>query len=108
MGPDLQYTGQRPADTVTLRVYAGRDAVFSLYEDEGTNYNYEKGAYAIIPMRYEEANGRLTIGPREGRFGGMLLKRVFRIEWVGQGIDAAKGAAVTVTYDGRTKTIYKP
>jgi len=108
MGPDLQYTGQRPADTVTLRVYAGRDAVFSLYEDEGTNYNYEKGAYAIIPMRYEEANGRLTIGPREGRFWGMLLKRVFRIEWVGQGIDAAKGAAVTVTYDGGAKTIYKP
>ncbi|MBS1601708.1 MAG: DUF5110 domain-containing protein [Bacteroidetes bacterium] len=108
LGPDLQYTGERPADTITLRVYTGRDAAFNLYEDEGTNYNYEKGGYAIIPVRYDEAKGRLTIGVREGRFEGMLRKRVFRIEWVGQGIGASKGPAVMSTYDGRTKTVYKP
>ena len=113
LGPDLQYTGERPADTITLRVYTGRDAVFSLYEDEGTNYNYEKGNYAVIPVRYEEAKGRLVIGAREGQFEGMLRRRVFRIEWVGpgsgRGIDGGQGTAVPVTYDGRTKTIfYKP
>ena len=107
-GPDLQYTGERPADTITLRVYTGRDAVFSLYEDEGTNYNYEKGAYAIIPMRYDEARGRLTIGAREGQFEGMLHRRVFRIEWVGRGLGAGRRKALLVSYDGKTKTIEKP
>ncbi|HEY6901228.1 MAG TPA: TIM-barrel domain-containing protein, partial [Puia sp.] len=105
LGPDLQYTGERPADTITLRVYTGRDAVFSLYEDEGTNYNYEKGAYAIIPLRYDEAKRRLTIGTREGQFEGMLHRRVFRIEWVGQGIGASRGKSLLVNYDGRAKGI---
>jgi len=108
LGPDLQYTNQRPADTITLRVYTGRDAVFSLYEDEGTNYNYEKGRYAIIPMRYDEAKGRLTIGAREGQFEGMLRRRVFRIEWMGKGVDAEQGKALFVAYDGHAKTIEKP
>ena len=43
-GPELQYTSEKPADTITLNIYTGADASFNLYEDEGTNYNYEKGA----------------------------------------------------------------
>ena len=48
-GPELQYTDEKPADEITLHVYTGADGSFSLYEDEGTNYNYEKGAFSIIP-----------------------------------------------------------
>lgn len=107
LGPDLQYTGERPADTITLFVYTGKDAHFTLYEDEGANYNYEKGAWSKIPFVYEEASGTLTIGQREGSYDHMLLKRTFRIMRVGKdkpsGIDQTLGR--TVHYKGTALNI---
>jgi alpha-D-xyloside xylohydrolase len=81
-GPELQYTSEKPADTITLNIYTGADASFNLYEDEGTNYNYEKGDYAVIPIKYNEASKTITIGDRKGSFRGMLLKRNFRINMI--------------------------
>ena len=100
-GPDLQYTGERPADTITLNVYTGRDADFTLYEDEGTNYDYERGGFSTIAFHYNEAARTLTIGRRNGSFPGALLKRTFRIECIG-----GKGKPTTVvTYNGHEKMI---
>src|SRR5581483_2410488 len=82
VGPNLQYTSEKPADTITLFIYTGKDAAFTLYEDEGTNYNYEKGAYANIPMYYNQAKKTLTIAQRKGNFPGMLTARTFNIVWV--------------------------
>ena len=84
-GPALQYTAEKPADTITLNIYTGADASFNLYEDEGTNYNYEKGAFSIIPIKYSEATKTITIGDRIGSFNGMLAKRVFRINAISAG-----------------------
>ncbi len=81
-GPEVQYTAEKPADTITLNVYTGANASFELYEDEGTNYNYEKGAFAIIPIKYNEAAKTITIGDRTGTFNGMLQKRTFRINMI--------------------------
>ncbi|HEV8285144.1 MAG TPA: TIM-barrel domain-containing protein [Chitinophagaceae bacterium] len=81
-GPELQYASEKPADTITLNVYTGADASFSLYEDEGTNYNYEKGAFSVIPIKYSEATKTLIIGDRKGSFNGMLGKRVFKINFI--------------------------
>ena len=107
LGPDLQYTGERPADTITLLVYTGKDAHFTLYEDEGVNYNYEKGAYSNIPFTYNEAAGTLTIGRREGSFEHMLQKRVFRIVKISKdGPVALDGrAGQVVRYKGNAETI---
>ena len=60
-------------------VYAGADGQFTLYEDEGTNYNYEKGAYSMIPIRYDDARGVVEIGQRQGEYPGMLKERTFLI-----------------------------
>jgi alpha-D-xyloside xylohydrolase len=79
LGPTLQYTGEKPADTIFLYVYRGKNASFTLYEDEGTNYNYEKGAYAEIPLSYDESTGILTVGERKGSFPGMLKERTFHV-----------------------------
>ncbi len=81
-GPELQYTAEKSADTITLNIYTGADASFNLYEDEGTNYNYEKGAFAIIPIKYNEATKTVTLDARKGSFSGMLQKRVFRINLI--------------------------
>lgn len=104
-GPDIQYTNERPADTISLFVYTGGDGHFSLYEDEGNNYNYEQGAFAVIPFDYNEQAKELSIGERKGGFNGMLQQRTFRIIWVGKDRERAAepgtAADATVSYDGK-------
>ncbi|HEY7375989.1 MAG TPA: TIM-barrel domain-containing protein [Polyangia bacterium] len=78
-GPELQYTDEKPADPITLFVYAGRDGAFTLYEDDGVSTGYEKGAFATIPLRWDDARRTLTIGKREGGFPGMLARRTFQV-----------------------------
>ena len=78
-GPEIQYSDQKPADEINLFVYTGDDGEFTLYEDENLNYNYEKGAYSMIPISYDNASGILTIGKRKGEFPGMLKERTFNI-----------------------------
>ena len=56
-GPEIQYAGEKQADEITLYVYAGKDAEFTMYEDEGVNYNYEKGAFSTIQFKYNEQTG---------------------------------------------------
>ena len=107
-GPDMQYSDEKVADEITLFVYAGRDGSFTLYEDEGTNYNYEKGLCAVIPFSYDDSAKTLTIGEREGSFEGMLTERSFNVVYVSASTPvaynkAAKGTAVR--YDGSAQTI---
>ncbi|MDQ6845869.1 MAG: DUF5110 domain-containing protein, partial [Bacteroidota bacterium] len=81
-GPDLQYTSQKPADTITLFVYTGKNASFNLCEDDDTTYNYEKGAFSSIDITYNDVKKELTIGERKGSFPGMLANRLFKIVWI--------------------------
>ncbi|GAC1381293.1 MAG: glycoside hydrolase family 31 protein [Hymenobacter sp.] len=83
-GPALQYAAEKAADPITLYVYTGKDAQFTLYEDENVNYNYEKGAFATIPLSYCEKAKTLTVGERQGTFPGMASQRTFRVVWVGK------------------------
>ena len=107
-GPDMQYSDEKPADVITLYVYTGQDGAFTLYEDEGTNYNYEKGQYALIPFAYDEAKGELTLGERRGGYPGMLQERTFNIVKVtperARPFDlGARG--IVIKYDGRKQTV---
>ena len=81
-------------DPIDLRVYAGVNGDFTLYEDEGDNYDYEHGARSLIPIHWDDKSSTLTIGAREGRFPGMLEHRTFRVVVVrdghGTGIDPAR------------------
>lgn len=84
-GPDQQYSKQVKNPVITLRVYQGADASFELYEDDGETYDYEKGAYSIIPMHWNDRSKTLTIGKRKGSFKGMAEKRQFKVEFVTPG-----------------------
>jgi alpha-D-xyloside xylohydrolase len=77
--PAMQYVGEKPCDPITLYVYAGADGAFTLYEDQGTTFDYEKGAFAQIPIRWDERTSTLTLGERSGAFDGMLRRRAFRV-----------------------------
>ena len=105
LGPDQEWSSQKPADPIELRIYPGANGDFSLYEDEGDNYDYEKGTYATIPMHWDEVQHTLTIGPRKRSFPGMLHSRTFRIVFVrsnhGAGIEPTDDADRVIQYDGK-------
>ena len=108
-GPELQYTSEKAADPLTLFVYTGKDASFSLYEDEGTNYNYEKGAFSTISFNYSEKGKSLTIEDRKGSFAGMLKDRTIRIIVISpkaaKALNFVQKAGHTLKYSGKQTVI---
>ena len=103
MGPLIQYA-THSADPLEIRVYKGANGAFTLYEDAGDTYDYEKGQYAQIPFSWDDAAQQLTIGARTGSFTGMLASRTFNVVWVGANHGAGGGVTATadqvVKYDG--------
>ena len=110
-GPEIEYTSQKPADPLTLFVYTGRNASFTLYEDEGVNYGYERGEFSSIQLSYDETSGELTIGERKGQYPGMLQKRTFNVVWVTRTnnieFDIDMDPHTTVAYDGSRIVVRK-
>jgi len=104
LGPEMEWSTEKPADPIELRIYPGADGDFTLYEDENDNYNYEKGKYATIPMHWDSEKSTLTIGDRKGDFPGMLKQRTFRVTFVhkdhGAGVSPSDEADKVVQYSG--------
>lgn len=110
IGPEMQWSDEKKPELIDLYVYAGKDGSYTLYEDEGTNYNYEKGKYAVIDFKYDDARKQVTIGARKGSFDGMLQKRRFNIILVDQkkqqGVNLAKSPkGKVVKYAGQAITV---
>ncbi len=101
MGKIIQYTGQKPSDTLEIRVYKGADVSFDLYEDEGDNYNYEKGNYTVIPFKWNEKRQTLTIGEKKGYYPGNLTKRIFNVIFVNE----SEGSGITPG-EAKKKLVY--
>ena len=100
LGPVMQYVGEKTWDDLEIRVYPGADGQFTLYEDEGDSYNYEKGVYSTITFQWNDRTRTLTIGARQGSYPGMLQKRQFTLV-------LPDGTTKTVSYDG-TEVVVKP
>jgi alpha-D-xyloside xylohydrolase len=108
MGPVVQSTAERQ-DPLEIRIYAGKDADFKLYEDSGDGYAYEHGAKSTIGFHWDDRRNTLSIGERAGAFPGMPLKHAFRIVLVkpGHGVGAESEASAdrSVTYQGHLMKI---
>ena len=98
IGPDVQYSTEKPWDDLEIRVYAGANGTFCLYEDEFDNYNYENGAFSTIDFSWNDKARTLTIGARKGTFEGMIQNRKFRVILIR---DGKATNPKTVTYTGR-------
>ena len=98
LGPVMQYVGEKSWDNLELRLYPGADGSFTLYEDEGDNYNYEQGKYATITFVWNDKSHTLTIGQRQGSYNGMLTTRQFTIV-------LPDGQTQQVSYDGNETSI---
>jgi alpha-D-xyloside xylohydrolase len=109
MGPELQYTGEKPADPIELRIYSGADGSFALYEDDGKSYAYEKGEGATISLTWTDATKTLSFAARSGSFPGMLLKRTFKVVLVrpNHGVGELETATAdrTVDYVGEAVSV---
>ena len=108
-GPEMEWSDEKAAELINLYVYAGQNGEFQLYEDEGTNYNYERGKYATIDISYDDAARTVTIGQRKGQFPGMLKQRRFNIVLITA--DSAKPLNLDnpegklVNYNGKAVTV---
>ena len=108
-GPAMEWSDEKAAELIHLYVYAGQDGEFQLYEDEGTNYNYERGQYATIDIRYDDAAKTVTFAQRQGQFPGMLKQRRFNVVLVSGShprpldLDAPEGKLVE--YSGKAVTV---
>ena len=98
VGPQVQYATEKPWDHLELKVYAGANGNFILYEDEFDNYNYEKGAYAEIPISWNNISRKLTIGARKGAYEGMLKNRKFTVT-------LQDGTQKNVDYNGKAISV---
>ena len=109
VGPEIQYTDEKLADPITLFIFMGADGNFTLYEDEGTNYNYEKGSYSTIGFKYSYENNQLIVSKRKGQFPGMLKQRMFKIKVISpelkKGIDVDDIDEITIKYQGEELTV---
>ena len=85
LGADIQHTGEGGDSPLELLLYPGQDGHFTLYEDEGDNYNYEQGMFARIPLDWDDRHQQLTIGSRQGSYPDMPASRTFRLTIVSEG-----------------------
>jgi alpha-D-xyloside xylohydrolase len=108
-GPEMEWSDEKPAELINLYVYAGQNGRFRLYEDEGTNYNYERGKYATIDITYDDAAKTVSFGARKGSFNGMLKNRRFNVVLISQ--DAPKALnldnpeGTMVQYSGKAVSV---
>lgn len=98
IGPEVQYSTEKSWDNLEIKVYPGCNGEFTLYEDENDNYNYEKGMYSTITMKWNDRTRMLTIENRKGEFSSMLKERKFNIV-------TADGAKKAVAYNGKKVTV---
>ncbi len=109
MGPFIQYSTEKAADPIELRIYPGADGNFTLYEDENDTYDYEKGVFSTIFVHWNDAKHLLTIDSRHGSFPGMLKSRTFDVVVVGKnhgaGVEVTANPDKVISYSGQRATI---
>ncbi|MDD7885386.1 TIM-barrel domain-containing protein [Flavivirga sp. 57AJ16] len=73
------FVRQKVDNELTLKVYAGADGDFTLYEDEGDNLNYKVNQFALTNINYNNSQKKLTIGAQQGNYVGSVQNRSYDI-----------------------------
>lgn len=104
LGPEKQYASEDTDKPWEIRIYPGADATFTIYEDEGDNYNYEQGKSATFQLTWKDAEKTLEISDRKGSFTGMKEERTLNVTVVspqqGTGVKVATPTQA-ITYSGK-------
>nr|MBP6307501.1 DUF5110 domain-containing protein [Opitutaceae bacterium] len=105
LDPVVQHTGEQPSAPVELRIYPGADATFTLYDDDGESYAYERGERATCELTWNDATRTLRLGARQGSFPDMIPTRRFEVRLCGASQPAT---GRTITYDGSAQSVTFP
>lgn len=109
IGPKVQYVNEKKWDELEIRIYEGADGEFTLYEDEGDNYNYEKGKYATITFKWNDSKKILTVSKQKGSFSGMIKERKFKVvkasSKTGISDTASEQVSKIISYNGNEVSI---
>ena len=112
LGPPREFAAQDPDAPIELRVYPGADGSFELYQDAGDGYQYERGEYSVLPIRWDESTKTLSFGARSGKFPGMIDHMTFHVVWVGTGHGVGEASTAmpdkTVAYVGTAIAVSEP
>lgn len=54
--PEMNYTGEKPADVLILDIYPGEQGLYTLYEDDGSSYKYREGEYNLTSFEKDADN----------------------------------------------------
>lgn len=76
---DISYAAQEPKRPIALNIYPGQDASFTIYEDGGDDYEYEKGAFAYTEIAWRDDKGEIFIGERKGAYPGIGKEMRFEV-----------------------------
>jgi alpha-D-xyloside xylohydrolase len=102
VGPDQQYIGEKPRESVTVYVYSGADATFALYEDDGRTYGYERNEFSVVPLSWNEQSKTLTIGDSVNRPSSTHEFKVVVVSpSAPQGYAGTEAPGKIVKYDGK-------
>ncbi|MBR5729907.1 MAG: DUF5110 domain-containing protein [Prevotella sp.] len=95
-GPVRQFASEKTSEPIEIRVYPGRDATFTLYEDDGVSMDYEQGRYSKVTFNWNDRLRKLVIDKRQGNYRGTNLSQSFKIVVAG-------GNTKTIRYTGKKK-----
>lgn len=97
-GSEVQHTGELSHAPMEVIIFPGKDAAFTLYDDAGDGYGYEKGEFIQLPFTWDDQRRQLTIGTLQGAYPGMPEERTFRVRLVNE-------APVEIRYTGQEITL---
>jgi alpha-glucosidase len=61
LGPEMNYTAEKPLSPLTLRVFAGAEGDFDLYEDDGLTFAFEQGAWCVTHLAVRLESGKTIL-----------------------------------------------
>lgn len=98
-----QYIEESPVDTLTLKVYPEGESTYTLMQDDGTTFDYEKGNIVSTTFKCNKANNVIsfTIDPAKGSFNNIPKVLVYRIEI--NGVKRPKG----ISLNDKTLSLWK-
>lgn len=98
IGPEIQYSNQPSKEPLQLKIYPGNDGEFLLYDDEGDNYNYERGDFTTILVQWDDFKQRLIIHDRKGKFSTMKNSIEFLVTLIDK---KSAHSEQNIVYDGK-------
>jgi alpha-glucosidase/alpha-D-xyloside xylohydrolase len=99
MGPVKQYTLEKVEGPLSLTVYPGADGDFTLYQDDGTTFNFEKGEWSKLRFAWNDARRRLSLSTVKGSRPVVSLPRRMEIRLAGD------KNPKTVEFNGKDQTL---